>query len=279
MSLVTISDMLANARKNHYAVGAFNIINLEMMLAIVHAAELERSPVIVQVWHGDLAHIGVNYTGAIVKVAAKSTSIPIALQLDHGQNLEQVKSCIDSGFTSVMIDLSSSSFSENLNRTKEVVREAHSKNITVEAELGSILNGKSSIEERKSSLTELDQAVQFVHETKIDALAVAIGTAHGIYSYGPEIDFDLLKKLIDRAHVPIVVHGGSFTPDKDIIAMVRMGVAKINIGTELMMTFTEALKKMVCNGTKEVTAKNVLCYARDSVENVVRSKMRLLKTP
>lgn len=279
MSLVTISDMLANARKNHYAVGAFNIINLEMMLAIVHAAELERSPVIVQVWHGDLAHIGLNYAGAIVKVAAKSTSIPIALQLDHGQNLEQVKSCIDSGFTSVMIDLSSSSFSENLNRTKEVVREAHSKNITVEAELGSILNGKSSIEERKSSLTELDQAVQFVHETKIDALAVAIGTAHGIYSYGPEIDFDLLKKLIDRAHVPIVVHGGSFTPDKDIIAMVRMGVAKINIGTELMMTFTEALKKMVCNGTKEVTAKNVLCYARDSVENVVRSKMRLLKTP
>ena len=278
MKLVSISGMLADAKRNRYAVGAFNVLNLEMFQALVHAAEAENSPIIVQIWQGHLEHFGGRYIGAIAKAAAESLSVPIALQLDHGQNFEQVKSCIDWGFSSIMIDLSSSGFSDNINHTKEVVEEAHLKGISVEAELGKIFSGESSVDQQRSSMTDLDHAAQFVDETDIDALAVSVGTAHGAYSHGPFIDFELLEKLIHQVQIPIVIHGGSFTADEDIKKMIRLGVAKINIGTQLMMEFVHGVKKILQEGNEDVSALEMLDHAQTCVEKVIRNKIRLLNS-
>jgi ketose-bisphosphate aldolase len=277
MSLVSITEMLADARKNRYAVGAFNTLNLEMVHAIVRAAESEATPVIVQVWHGDLELLGGRYIGAIARIAAESASVPIALQLDHGQTEEQVRSCIDWGFTSVMIDLSSSSFEDNLNQTREIVKLAHARGVSVEAELGRIFSGEYTVERQKSSLTDLDLAGKFALETRVDALAVSVGTAHGAYSYGPDIDFDLLRRIIEKADVPIVVHGGSFTAPNDIIRMIELGVAKINIGTELMLAFVNGVRDKLSE-QNSTSARQALVYARDRVRNLVQEKIRLLNT-
>jgi len=278
MILSSITEMLTNARKEHYAVGAFNVLNLEMFQAIVNAAEAEKSPVIIQVWHGHLDHVGGKYIGAIAQAAAKSTTCPIALQLDHGQTFDQVRSCIDWGFSSIMIDLSSSSFHENLNHTKEIVKEAHNKGVSVEAELGRIFSGLSSIEKQRSFLTDPELAAQFVEETGVDALAVSVGTAHGMYTKGPIIDFDLLEKLIHYVQVPIVIHGGSFTLDEDIIKMIDLGAAKINIGTELMMEFVNSIQAMLCEKNQDVSAKELLGHAQLCVEKLVKRKIRTLNT-
>ena len=278
MKLLQITELLANAKKNHYAVGAFNVINLEMVQAIVKAAEIEKSPIILQVYHGDLEYIGGPYIAAIAKVAAESVSIPVALQLDHGQNLDQIISCINWGFSSIMIDLSSSDFQENVIHTKDVVKEAHAKGVTVEAELGMIFSGRTTVDEQKSSLTNPDLAANFVDVTNIDALAVSVGTAHGEYTFGPDINFDLLEKLVEIVPVPIVIHGGSFIPDKDIIKMIKIGVAKVNIGTEIMMGFIRGLKNVLVDEDQEITVRKVLSYAKAHVEKIVRKKIRLLNT-
>lgn len=273
-----ISELLADARKNHYAIGAFNVINLEMVQAVVRAAETEKTPAIMQVWHGDLGHSGGAYITAIAKVAAKSASVPLALQLDHGQNLEQIKSCIDWGFSSVMIDLSSSDFLENISRTKRVVDEAHSQGISVEAELGKIFSGREPVKKQKSAMTDPDLAAQFVNETGVDALAVSVGTAHGVYVYGPDIEFDLIEKIIELVRVPVVIHGGSGTPDKDIIKMIRLGVAKINVGTALMDGFINGIKEFLSDKNRSITLKAIMGHARERVEEMVRGKIRLFNT-
>jgi len=278
MKLVTTTELLKDARKYHYAIGAFNVVNLEMLQAIVQAAEKESTPAIIQVWHGDLKHAGGSYISAIANVAAESTFIPIALQLDHGQNIEQVKTCIDWGFTSVMIDLSSSDFHDNINRTKEVVKLAHSKGVSVEAELGKIFSGQESVDKQKSALTDPYQAAQFVEETGVDALAVSVGTAHGTYLNGPLIDFNLLKKIVEKVQASIVIHGGSGTPNKDIIDMIKLGVTKINYGTELMQAYIKGLKEYLLKNESDVTVRGLMGYARDCVYNVVIDKIKVLNT-
>jgi ketose-bisphosphate aldolase len=277
MSLVSATEMLAEARKNRYAIGAFNTLNLEMVHAIVRAAESEKTPVVIQVWYGDLELLGGPYIGAIAKLAAESASVPIALQLDHGQTEEQVRSCTGWGFTSVMIDLSSLSFEENLIQTRKIVQWTHERGVSVEAELGRIFSGNQTVEQQKSSLTDFDMAAKFIHETGVDALAVSVGTAHGAYSYGPEIDFDLLQRIIENADVPIVIHGGSFTSAKDIIRMIEMGVAKINIGTELMLAFVNGVRDKLSQHNN-ASARQALMYARDQVQELVQEKIRLLNT-
>jgi fructose-bisphosphate aldolase class II len=277
MRLVSIVEMLKEARIKGYAVGAFNILNLEMLQAIVTAAESRQAPVILQVWHGDLDLIGGVYAGAAAKAAASVSSVPIALQLDHGQNIEQVRSCIGWGFSSVMIDLSSESFRDNLEHTKEVVREAHAANVSVEAELGKIYSGDNPVETQKSTLTEPERAAEFVEETDIDALAVSIGTAHGQYVYGPMIDYDLLERLIGAVQVPIVIHGGSFIKDEAIIRLIRLGVSKINVGTELFMTYVDGVRAAF--EKNDVTAREIVRKARLSVEEVLLKKLELFTSP
>ncbi len=274
MSLVPIVEMLEDARAYRYAVGAFNIINLEMLRAIVAAAESEKSPVILQVWHGDLELIGGNYAGAAARAAAKDSTIPIALQLDHGQNIEQVRSCIRWGFSSVMIDLSSARFADNLEHTKEVVREAHAGGVSVEAELGKIYGGENSVETQISALTRPERAAEFVEETKIDALAVSVGTAHGAYTHGPVIDYGLLEELVRVIRVPIVIHGGSFIEKGEIIRLIQLGVAKINVGTELMMAYVDGVRDAL-RESNELRAHDIMRRARAGVEQVVHKKIKL----
>lgn len=278
MTLVPIKDMLLEARERQYAVGAFNVVNLETLQAVVRAAEAERTPVIVQVWHGDLAHAGGAYISAIAKAAAQEASIPVALQLDHGQSFEQAMACIEWGFSSVMIDLSSSDFDENVASTRRVVEAAHAKGVSVEAELGKIYSGDASVAVRNSSLTDPALAAEFVEATGIDALAASIGTAHGLYSSRPVIDFARLEKLVQLVPVPIVVHGGSDTPAEDLLRMVRIGVAKVNVGTDLMNAFNKGLAEALASGGQALPPREVLGHARACVEEVVREKIRLLNS-
>lgn len=278
MSLVSITELLADARKHQYAVGAFNVLNLETLQAVVTAAEAEKSAVIVQVWHGDLEHAGLPYISALAKAAAESLSIPIALQLDHGQSYEQALACIHAGFSSVMIDLASSDFQENVKWTRRVVEGAHANKVTVEAELGQIFGGQASVEKRNTGLTDPELAAQFVKETGVDALAVAVGTAHGLYAAAPVIDYARLEKIVNLLNIPIVVHGGSHTPDEDILRMIKLGIAKVNIGTELMLAFKNGLRDCFADEKSDRSIRDILGYARECTHNVIRQKIRLLNT-
>ena len=276
MDLVPIFELLSDARNNKYAVGGFNVFNLEMLDPIMRAAESEHAPVVVQVYSGDMKNVDGEYIAEMTRIAAKRLSIPIALQLDHGTSYELAMNCIEWGFSSIMIDFSRSKPEENIKDTKRTVQEAHRKGISVEAELGEIFKGTDPVEVQKSALTELELAVKFVEETGVDALAVSIGTAHGVYSYGPDIDFTLLEMLVRRLKVPIVIHGGSYTPKQDILRMIELGVAKINIGTELLLAFYNGLKEAIQNGRRENAVRSVFELAKNNVEKVTREKIRIL---
>ena len=278
MGLIPITTLLADARKRKYAVGAFNIVNLETLQAVVNAAETENSLVIVQVWHGDLSHAGLPYLSALARVAAESVSVPVALQLDHGHSYEQAMTCIDAGFSSVMIDLASSDFQENVRSTKKVVEAAHARNVSVEAELGQIFDGQSSVEQRNSGLTDPELAAEFVRETGVDALAISIGTAHGLYAAKPVVDFARLEAIINTVQAPVVVHGGSNTPDDDIRRMVQLGVAKVNIGTDLMIAFLQGLRDTLASDNPGLAVRDVLGQAREYTYTVTRQKIQLLNT-
>ena len=278
MNLVPIADLLADAVRHQYAVGGFNVFNLEMLDPIVRAADAEKSPVVIQVYSGDLKAVDGEYISRMTEVAARRLSVPLALQLDHGTSYELAMDCIGWGFSSVMIDLSRSRIEDNIEDTKHLVQDAHKKGISVEAELGEIYDGTQPVTVQKSHLTDIDNAVRFVEETRIDALAVSIGTAHGVYSYGPDIDFELLDKLSERMPVPLVVHGGSYVPDDDMRRMIHLGVAKVNIGTELLLAFYDGLKEAIEKKIGDDPARAVVRHAQDRVERVTRDKIRLLNT-
>jgi fructose-bisphosphate aldolase class II len=275
MDLVPIAELLSKALKNSCAVGGFNVFNLEMLDPILRAAESEHTPVVVQVYAGDLKNVDGQYIAEMTRIAAERLSVPIALELDHGTSYDLAMDCIEWGFSSLMIDLSRSSFEENIKDTRRTVQEAHRNGVSVEAELGQIFSGRDDVEVQKSALTDIGLAVQYVAETGVDALAVSIGTAHGSYSYGPEIEFDLLSTLIGSVNIPIVIHGGSFIPDLDVLRMIELGVAKINIGTELLLAFYHGLSETIDNGKDESIARTVLEHAKTSVERVTREKIRL----
>ncbi len=278
MSLVPIAELLSDAVHRNYAVGGFNVFNLEMFDPIIHAADKERTPVVIQVYTGDLEAVDGEYISQMTRIAAKRLSVPLALQLDHGSSYELAMECIGWGFSSVMIDLSRTSIEENIGDTKRLVRDAHKSGISVEAELGEIYNGTEPVTVQKSHLTNMDLAVRFVEETGVDALAVSIGTAHGVYSYGPDIDFDLLASLSERIPVPLVVHGGSYIPEADMRRMIQLGVAKVNIGTELLLAFYNGLKEAIGNGVGDDHGHTVIRRAQDKVEQVTRDKIRLFNT-
>jgi ketose-bisphosphate aldolase len=272
----SFTEMLALARKNHFTVGAFNVLNMETIQAVVRSADKAASPVIVQVYHEDLQFGGAAYYRALVDAAAAEVSVPVCLSLDHGQRYEQALECIEAGFTGVMIDLSTADFNENTENTKRVVREAHARGISVEAELGQIFDADSSNEKIATGFTDPKIAREFTILTGIDALAVSVGTAHGIYAAKPKINFELLEELIRTIDIPIVVHGGSDTPDEDVRKMVGMGIAKLNIGTDLMHAYNRGILEYLGQGDNRVPPRTVMANARKRVEEVVTRKLALL---
>ncbi len=275
--LVSMSNMLANAEERGYAVGAFNVNDLAGIQAVVQAAEEERSPVIIQIYYSGIDLLGARYITAIAKTAAESVSVPVALHLDHGQNLDTVKTCVQAGFSSVMIDGSKLSLDENIEITRETVEIAHAAGISAEAELGKIGSGaqEASEADRKKFLTDPEEARRFVDETKVDALAVAIGSAHGLYKFKPNLDFDLLKEIRSAVDVRLVLHGGSDLPEEQIRRAVELGITKVNVATDLAGAYSNALREVVAANEGIIWPGLVFDAVRNAMKELVRARIRL----
>jgi fructose-bisphosphate aldolase class II len=297
--LLTNRDLLVPARKKGYAVGAFNINNLESLLAVTEAATEEKSPSIVAVTPGAIKYGGLPYLSNMVKTAAEICPMPLSLHLDHGEEFETVSKCIKAGFTSVMIDGSHLKFEENIALTKRVVDIAHPKGITVEAELGRLAGvEEKTVDEKEAVLTDPNSAKEFVDRTDVDALAVAVGTSHGAYKFKaePKLDFERLRKISMKVDLPLVLHGASSVPswiiekaskygaelkgakgipEQHIKKAISLGIAKINIDTDLRLAFTATIREVLANSPREYDPRKILGPAKDAMKEVVRSKMRL----
>ena len=234
------------------------------------------APLIVQTYRTHVDFAGADYMRALADVASKNVNTKIAMGLDHGRSYEQAKLCIDNHYTGVMIDLASEDYDLKVNETRRVVEIAHAKGISVEAELGMISDADKTLEEIASGYTDPEVARRFVQETGIDCLAVSIGTAHGMYKYTPKINFDLLKELVYTVSCPIVVHGGSNTPDEDVEKMVEMGIAKLNVGTEFFHAYEDAIFQMFQEYGPHPDIMELMKSAREAVEKVAIHKLELL---
>lgn len=277
MALVPMTDMLNKALKGGYAVGAFNCNNMEIVQAIVAAAEAEQAPVILQASQGAIKYAGLDFITAMVKIAAEKTTIPIALHIDHGTSFEQVMQCIRSGFSSVMIDGSKLPLQENIALTKKVIDVAHAVGVSVEAELGKIGGTEDDIhvDERDAFFTDPEEARIFAMETGVDALAISIGTAHGQYKGIPQLDFPRLEKIHGLVKIPIVLHGSSGVPDEAIRTAIPLGVAKVNIDTNIREAFVAACREVLNSNAKEIDPRKVLGPAKDAATNIIREKIRV----
>jgi len=276
MARSNYTEILKYAKEHKFAVGAFNSMNMETLQAVVSAASKMNVPLIVQTYHAHIDYAGADYMRALYEVAARNSNVMIAMGLDHGRSVEQARLCIENNFTGVMIDLSSKDYDTNVYETRKVVEMAHAKGISVEAELGTIFDADESPEKIATGYTDPVIARKFVMETGIDCLAVSIGTAHGKYKYTPKINFDLLKELIDTVPCPIVVHGGSDVPDEDVIEMVRLGIAKLNVGTDFFNAYTQAMSRILTEDGPNADIIKVMSAARAAVEEVAMHKIDLL---
>lgn len=277
MSLVPISYLLKQAEADSYAVGAFNCNNMEIVQAIIAAAEAENAPVIMQASQGAIKYAGLDYITAMVRLSAERTRVPVALHLDHGTSFEQTVQCIHAGFSSVMIDGSRFPLAENIALTKKVLGVARAVGVSVEAELGKIGGTEDDIvvSKREAFLTDPEEAGVFVRETGVDALAVAIGTAHGQYKGTPELDFPRLKKIKSIVKIPIVLHGSSGVPDDAVREAVSLGVCKVNIDTNIREAFTAAAREVLQANPKEIDPRKVLGPAREAATEMIREKIRV----
>jgi len=275
--LIPVSELLKRAEAGGYAVGAFNCNNMEIVQAIIAAAEAERAPVIMQASQGAIKYAGIEYIAVMVKTAAERSFVPVALHLDHGTSFEQVMQCIRAGFSSVMIDGSRHPLDGNIALTRKVVEAARAVGISVEAELGRIGGAEDDITvgEREAFFTDPGEAGVFVRETGVDSLAVSIGTAHGQYRGTPELDFPRLKKIKEEVKIPIVLHGSSGVPDESIREAVRLGVRKVNIDTNIREAFTAAVRKALEAGPGEIDPRKILGPAREAAVAVIREKIRV----
>ena len=277
MSLVPVEDLLRKAQEGDYAVGAFNCNNMEIVQAIVAAAEKENAPVIMQASQGAIKYAGLDYITAMAKLAAGKAKVPVALHLDHGTSFEQCIQCIRAGFSSVMIDGSKLPLQENIALTRRVLEVARACGVSVEAELGKIGGTEDdiSVSERDALFTDPGEADEFVRETGVGSLAVAIGTAHGQYKGVPELDFARLEKIIALVKIPIVLHGSSGVPDEAVRKAISLGVCKVNIDTNIREAFVAAARKVLEENPREIDPRKMLGPARESATEVIRDKIRI----
>lgn len=237
--LVTMKEILDKAREGRYAVPAPNIDNEHNLRAAIEAAEELNSPIILGVPY--MSNPDIEYFGRMITDLARRSVVPVAVNLDHGASYQQCVHAIRAGFTSIMVDRSQASFEENAAETKELVKIAHAVGVTVEAELGHVGSGENYAVDGYSALTVPEEAVRFVEETGVDCLAVAIGTAHGVYKGEPNIRFELLKELREKVPVPLVLHGGSGTGDENLARCAREGICKVNLSNDLRRAAIEEL--------------------------------------
>ena len=277
--LVHLKDLVKESKKKGYALGAFNITNFESVLGVAEAAVKASSPAIIQVSESAIKYMGLKPITHLVSTVAKNVAakVPIALHLDHGSSFDTVFECISSGFSSVHIDASNLPLDENINLTKQVVKVAHARRVWVQGEVGAIIGSHDkNIKSRLKDipLAKLDEVVKFVRETKVDTIAAAIGTAHGLH-VNEDIVFSLLKAIKDKVKIPFVLHGGSGVLDGKIKKAIREGVNIINVGTDLKVAFCRALIRVCLKNKRETDPRNLLKPTIAAVEKVVFGKMKL----
>ena len=277
MPLVSMNEFLPAAKEKKFAVGQFNMNNLEFAQAITQAAMEERSPFIFGVSEGAIKYMGLEYTVAIAEAAAKVSGLPIALHLDHGSSFDVVMKCIRAGFTSVMFDGSHLPFEENVRLTKEIVKVAHAMGVSVEGELGTIggVEDDLVVDDADAMLAKPEEAIRFYEETGVDCLAIAVGTAHGMYKGEPHIRFDIIEEVTRNIPVPVVLHGGSGVPDEMIRKVIQAGVGKINVNTENQVACTAAIREVLEKDEKVYDPRKYLGPGREAMVEVVRAKIRL----
>ncbi|MEG0392782.1 MAG: class II fructose-1,6-bisphosphate aldolase [Anaerovoracaceae bacterium] len=300
MALITSKEMFAKALTGDYAIGAFNVNNMEIIQGIVEAAQIENSPLILQVSAGARKYAKPAYLTKLVEAAIIDTGVDICLHLDHGEDFEICKKCIDDGFTSVMIDGSKHPFEENIRITKEVVDYAHSKGVVVEAELGKLAGVEDDVkvDARSATFTDPAEAAEFVARTGVDSLAIAIGTSHGAYKFKgePYLDFQRLKEIHQLIpDTPLVLHGASTVlpefvqkcneyggdipgaqgvPEEMITEAVKYGVCKVNIDTDLRLAMTAEVRKHLVEHPDDFDPRKYLGPARDAIQRMVQHKIK-----
>lgn len=282
MSLVNLSEMLVDARNRQYAVPMFDVSNTTMIRAAVEMAEEERSPVILGALEPDIAGRSLDYWFAAAKMAAERATVPVCIHLDHAISMERIMRVIKAGFTSVMLDASADEFEINVQRTAEVCRAVKHQEITVEAELGHVGDGiagsgESAVTGHKAmndTLTETNKVAEFVDRTNVDCLAVAIGTAHGVYAIAPELDIVRLQQINRVSPVPLVLHGGSGTPEDQLKDAIANGIAKINIFSELLNAWNSTMLE-VLSGLKNLSSwpSVIEKMPAQALREVVRAKI------
>ena len=300
MAFITSTEMFKKSLKSDYAVGAFNVNNMEIIQGIVDAAKQEQAPIILQVSAGARKYAKPAYLLKLVEAAMMDTGLDICLHLDHGEDFEICKQCIDGGFTSVMIDGSKHPFEDNVALTKKVVEYAHAHGVVVEAELGKLAGVEDNIkvDSKFATYTDPEEAAEFVEKTGVDSLAIAIGTSHGAYKFSgdPQLDFDRLReihKLIPDT--PLVLHGASTVlpefvdkcnryggnipgakgvPEEMITEAAKYGICKVNIDTDLRLAMTAEIRKYLAENPKEFDPRKYLGPARDAISSMVSHKIR-----
>ncbi|GAK50467.1 ketose-bisphosphate aldolase [Candidatus Moduliflexus flocculans] len=278
--LVTLNEVLPQARAQHYAVGAFDCTEDVMIRAILDTAEQERAPIILMALEHDLKGRGIQYISGMVHAVADAYQIPIVLHLDHAENLDIIRKAIDHGFTSVMFDGSQLPFRENIERSREVVEIAHAHKVAVEAELGFVagkdIYGTDYPGAGQSLLTEPNEVIEFVAQTGVDALAVSIGTAHGVYVAKPNLDIERLQAIEAVSSVPLVMHGGSGTPEDQVRNAIRNGITKLNVYADSRVAMLQGLKRSAEIQTRNDPLPDALfAPIRESLAQLVAERIRL----
>jgi fructose-bisphosphate aldolase class II len=306
MALVGTKKMFEKAYNNGYAIGAFNVNNMEITQGIISAIAEEKAPLILQVSRGARSYASMSYLKAIIDVAvAENPDIPIVMHLDHGDTFDICKQCVDDGFTSVMVDASKHPFEENIRITGEVVKYAHDHGVVVEAELGQLGGIEEDVvgvshDEIAKHLTDPDQAVEFVEKTECDSLAVACGTSHGAYKFKtePKLAFDVIQKISEKLpDFPLVMHGSSSVlkefkdlinkyggdmpdamgvPEEAISKAAKMSICKVNIDTDLRMALTAKIREVFVTKPGEFDPRKYLGPGREAIKNMVKHKLNIL---
>lgn len=273
MSLVTTKELFQDAQANGYAIGAFNVENMEMVQAVVAAAEELKSPVIMQTTPSTLKYADADYFYANVACAAKKASVPVVMHLDHGSSFDLAVKAFRAGYTSIMIDGSHSVFEENIAITKSVVEVCHPGNVPVEAELGKVGGKEDDLDGGAGGYTVPEEAAEFVERTNVDSLAVAIGTAHGVYKGIPKLDIDRLAEIRKLVSIPLVLHGTSGVPDDAVRECIKRGICKVNYATDLRIAFSEGVKEVLSANPDVFDPKKYNAVGRDKVKSYVMNKI------